>query len=214
MTTSLPSATLETGPEADTSSSAEAALYSVAAKLFHERGYHATSVSHLAKALNITKAGLYYYMSSKEDLLYRIMDRSMAWVEKAVIAPARTISDPEARLRFIIETHGLRLLGIERAIPLLIDEDAALSAEHRRNIGQRKLAYVELVGTTLEELRGQGKLRAVSGTVATFSVFATLLAIPHWYPADSPLPVSEALREISSVLLDGLLLKPENASGG
>ena len=196
-------------------SAAEASLYSVAANLFHERGYHATSMSHLAKALNMTKAGLYYYISSKDDLLNRIMDRSLTWVEEAVIAPSRRLSDPEERLRFIIETHGLRLLGLERAIPLLIDEDAALSSEHRRNIALRKQAYAELVSSTLEELRAQGKLRAVSSTVATFSVFAMLLAIPRWYyPADPPLPAPEALREISSVLLEGLLLKPKNPSGG
>jgi AcrR family transcriptional regulator len=215
MITIVTSAAFETGLEADTCTAAETTLYSVAANLFHERGYHATSMSHLAKALNMTKAGLYYYISGKEDLLYRIMDRSLTWVEKTVIAPARKLSDSEERLRFIIETHGLRLLGVERAIPLLIDEDAALSSEHRRNIGLRKRTYVELVSSTLEELRAQGKLRAVSSNVATFSVFAMLLAIPRWYyPTDPPLPVPEALREISSVLLDGLLLKPKNPSGG
>jgi len=214
MITTAPSAAPETGLEAGTCTTAGATIYSVASNLFHKRGYHATSVSELAKALNMTKAGLYYYMSSKEDLLYRIMDQSLTWVEETVIAPSRRLSDPEERLRFIIETHGLRLLGVERAIPLLIDEDAALSSEHRRNIGLRKKAYVDLVSSTLEELRAQGKLRAVSSTIATFSVFGMLLAIPHWYPPDAPLPVAEALREISSVLLDGLLLKPPNPSGG
>ena len=210
----MPSSTAEASLEAEGCTPAEATVYSVAANLFHERGYHATSMSDLAMALKMTKAGLYYYISGKEDLLYRIMDRSLTWVEKTVIAPARRLSDPEERLRFIIETHGLRLLGVERAIPLLIDQDAALSSEHRRDIRLRKETYIELVRSTLEELRAQDKLRAVSSDVATFSVFAMLLAIPLRYHADPPLPVPEALREISSVLLDGLLLKAKDPSGG
>jgi TetR/AcrR family transcriptional regulator, cholesterol catabolism regulator len=211
--TVVPPGHIRANPETGDRPTAEANLYLVAANLFHQRGYHATSMSDLAKALNMTKAGLYYYINSKEDLLYRIMDGSLTWVEKSVITPARTVSDPEARLRYIIETHGQRLMGGERAIPLLIDEDAALTPEHRSNVGLRKQAYIDLVRGTLDELRVQGRLRAVSSVVATFSVFATLLAIPRWYPADSPLPVPQALREIASVLLDGLLLKSSHRAG-
>ena len=36
-----------------------------AAQIFRERGYDATSVSDIARALGITKAGLYHYFESK-----------------------------------------------------------------------------------------------------------------------------------------------------
>ena len=212
MIADAPSAESNARPEADGGTAVKATLYTVAAKLFHERGYHATSMSRLAKAMKITKSSLYYYISGKEDLLYGIMDQSLTWVEQTVITPARRLSDPEQRLRFIIETHGLRLLGVERAIPLLIDQDAALSPERRQNIWQRKQTYIELVRSTLEELRTQGRLREVSSDVATFSVFAMLLAIPQRYMPDTPLPVNRALHEISSVLLDGLLVQSKNPS--
>jgi len=44
-----------------------------AAQIFRDRGYDATSVSDIARALGMTKAGLYHYFDSKEALLFEIM---------------------------------------------------------------------------------------------------------------------------------------------
>lgn len=40
-------------------------IYCKAAQIFHDHGYDATSMSDLAKALDITKAGLYYYSAAR-----------------------------------------------------------------------------------------------------------------------------------------------------
>ena len=42
----------------------------VAARIFNEKGYHATSLEEIAEAIGVTKTALYYYFRSKEDLLY------------------------------------------------------------------------------------------------------------------------------------------------
>jgi AcrR family transcriptional regulator len=203
--TELRSASLDSAPDATVD-----AIYLAAAKLFREKGFAATSMNDLAKAMKMTKAGLYYYIRGKEDLLYRIVDRSITWVETAIIAPARELPDPEQRLRFIISIYGQRLLSMQRSLLLAIEDLQGLSPPHRREIDRRREVYIKLVSGTLEELRAQNKLRVVSTTVATFSVFAMLLSIPHWYPSHSPLSLPDALREITSVLLDGLLVSPRN----
>ncbi len=38
-----------------------------AALLFHKKGFDATSMNDIAKAVSLTKPGLYYYVQSKED---------------------------------------------------------------------------------------------------------------------------------------------------
>ena len=44
-----------------------------AARLICEKGYEAASVQDIADACGLTKAGLYYYIRSKEELLLEIM---------------------------------------------------------------------------------------------------------------------------------------------
>src|SRR6266496_3031628 len=52
-------------------------IVDVSAKVFAERGYHATSTTELCEANGIGKGALYYYIGSKEQLLAAIHDRVM-----------------------------------------------------------------------------------------------------------------------------------------
>jgi len=77
-----------------------------AAQLFRDRGYDATSVSDVARALGMTKAGLYHHFDSKEALLFEIMMYGLERVRDEVIIPVREVRDPEARLRQLIVRHA------------------------------------------------------------------------------------------------------------
>jgi AcrR family transcriptional regulator len=183
-------------------------IYYKAAQIFHDRGYDATSMSELADALEITKAGLYYYIDSKEELLFRIINFGLDWLEKVVIEPAKAISDPEERLRFIIQQHGGELIKGSKAIPILTDESSSLSPKLRKQIDKRKRSYFELVRGTLEELKKQGKLQEVDTTVATFSLFGMMLWLPRWYKRNGSLSADKTLSELTHLLFGGLLISP------
>lgn len=47
----------------------------VAARLFAQRGYHATGMAELGDAAELQRGALYYYIGSKENLLYEISCR-------------------------------------------------------------------------------------------------------------------------------------------
>lgn len=80
-------------------------LFKVAARLFREKGYRATSMQDIARELGIQKPSLYYYISSKEDLLKEIASVTM----KMLIAEAERIAfshmPPEEKIKAIITSH-------------------------------------------------------------------------------------------------------------
>src|SRR5215218_9721515 len=80
-------------------------IYRVAARIIHEKGYDATSMSDIAEAVGITKAGIYHHIPGKKDLLFRIMNFGLDTLDEEVIVPARAITDAEQRLRSIISSH-------------------------------------------------------------------------------------------------------------
>jgi len=180
-------------------------VYVKAAQIFQEKGFDATSMSDLAEALQITKAGLYYYIKSKQDLLFDIMSHAMDWLEQEVIAPALAESDPEKRLLLLIERHGRRLIEGSHAIPILTDEVSALRPKHRGQILARKRVYFDLVRNTLDDLRRQDKLRDVDTTVATYSFFGMLLWLPRWYSPAGRLSSDQVLENLTRLILGGLL---------
>lgn len=180
-------------------------IYIKAAEIFHEQGFDATSMSNIAAAVDLTKAGLYYYIESKEDLLFAIINMAMEWLETKVIEPSRAYADPEERLRSIISLHGKLLTEGNKAITILTDEIEALQPARRRLILDRKRVYFDFVRDTLEELRAAGRLRDVNSTVATFGLFGTLLWLPRWYRPGGKLSTDQVIDEITNIVLGGLL---------
>ncbi|MEX0676035.1 MAG: TetR/AcrR family transcriptional regulator [Pirellulales bacterium] len=180
-------------------------IYTKAAEIFHEQGFDATSMSNIAAAMDLTKAGLYYYIESKEDLLFAIINMAMEWLETNVIEPSRQLADPEQRLKCIIACHGQLLTEGNKAITLLTDEIEGLKPKHRKLILDRKRVYFDFVRDTLEALRADGRLRDVNSTVATFGLFGTLLWLPRWYRPDGRLSGAEVVEEITNIVGGGLL---------
>jgi AcrR family transcriptional regulator len=118
-------------------------IYNKAAEIFHEQGFDAASMSSIASAVDLTKAGLYYYVESKEDLLYAIINFAMERLETMVIEPSRVIADPNKRLLSIVTRHAQLLTEGNKAITILTDEVDALKPKHRKQILERKRAYFE-----------------------------------------------------------------------
>src|SRR5712671_5778923 len=78
-------------------------VFEVAAEVFHRKGYDNTSMSDVASAAGLTKAGLYHHVASKESLLYTILDSGLDMTESYVVKPLEEIADPLQRLKTMID---------------------------------------------------------------------------------------------------------------
>src|ERR1700675_192101 len=78
-----------------------------AAASFNRRGYHGTSLTEIAKKLGVTKAALYTYVPSKEELLYychdSAMDTAVASLERAQRAGGTGLEKLTRTLRSYLE---------------------------------------------------------------------------------------------------------------
>lgn len=180
-------------------------IYLTAAQLFFEKGFESTSVSDIANALKITKAGLYYYFESKQELLFRIVTLGLDSVKDAVLDPARFIGDPDERLRFIILNHARLAAEGNHAVIIISHEINALTFDQRVLVQNRRREYYDFVRTTLVELQQLGKLRDVDITTATFTLFGMILWLPRWYRANGKLSVDKVCRDVCDMALHGLM---------
>jgi TetR/AcrR family transcriptional regulator, cholesterol catabolism regulator len=185
--------------------SRRAEICRTAAQLFRDRGFDATSVSDVARALGMTKAGLYHYFESKEALLFEIMSYGLDRVRDEVVEPARAIRDPEARLHQIVMRHANIATDGRGAVAHLGDEIRALPAAARRQLEERMRKYIELVRDTLVELKAAGRLRDVDPTVAAFSLIGMILWLPRWFRQDGRLTKQQVAKELAKLALSGLL---------
>ena len=180
-------------------------IYLLAAQLFVERGVESTSLSDIANALNITKAGLYYYFESKQELLYRIVELGLDNVKNEVLDPAREIADPEERLKFIILNHARLAAEGNHAVIIVSHEMNLLSFTQREAIVRRRREYFDFVRETLVEIRADEKLNPLDMTTATFTLFGMILWLSRWYRASGKLSVEKVCQDVCDMALKGLL---------
>ena len=176
-----------------------------AAQIFRDRGFDATSVSDIARALKMTKAGLYHYFTSKEALLFEIMNFGLDRVRDEVVIPLQAVADPEERLRQLVVRHARITTRAHGAVAELADETRALPPAARKKIERRMRVYVDLVRDTLAELKAAGRLRDVDLTVAAFSLIGMILWLPRWFRPGGRLNTEQAAKEIADLALGGLL---------
>lgn len=181
-----------------------AEVYRTAAQIILEKGYDATSVSDIAAALGITKAGLYHYIHGKTELLFDIMEYGLDQLEREVANPAMKIADAETRLRFMISMHARIVVRGHEAVTILADETRALTPAQNRKVTRRKRAYLDLLRATLVELKGEGKLQKVDITVASFSLLGMINWLSRWYRADGPLREGQVAEQVVHFALNGL----------
>jgi AcrR family transcriptional regulator len=176
-----------------------------AAQIIRERGFDATSVNDIARALGITKAGLYHYIRGKEALLFEIMSFGMDQIDAEVVAPTRGVRDPEERLRQLMIRHARIATRARGAVAQLADEIRALPPPARKKIKLRMRAYFDLVRDTLAELKAAGRLRDVDLTVAAFTLLGMILWQPRWFRQDGRLTAEQVAVEVADLALAGLL---------
>lgn len=181
-----------------------AEVYRTAAQIILEKGYDATSVSDIAQALGITKAGLYHYIHGKTQLLFDIMQYGLDELDREVAQPAKKIADAETRLRFMIGMHARIVTRGEGAVTILVDEARALTPAQNRKITQRKRAYLDFLRATLKEMKDARKLRDVDLTVAAFSLLGMINWLSRWYQADGPINERQIAEAIVDIALNGL----------
>ncbi len=77
----------------------------VAARLFAERGYEATSVREIVESAGVAKPTLYYYYRSKEGLAHAIVTLPLNTLVSTIRHAVTTIADPVACLEAVIEAQ-------------------------------------------------------------------------------------------------------------
>lgn len=94
---------IEALPKAPEGSAAHIAR--VAARLFADRGFDATSVREIVEASGVTKPTLYYHFGSKQGLAEALLTRPMAEFIASLRALLEHELDPLALLRGMFATH-------------------------------------------------------------------------------------------------------------
>jgi len=183
------------------------AILSEAARLFNVHGARATRLSDVAQSLNLNKASLYYYIKSKDDLIYQTYQASCDALE-VMLEKADTRGETGADklvcfIRAYFDAWQAIMLG-ERPHFAILTEIRALKDEHRKRIAQR---YSALYGRTKAFIHAgitDRSLRSGEATDAALALFGLVQLSVLWLPAIGPGGTDRAAEQFIDILLHGI----------
>lgn len=168
------------------------AIEDAASALFHAHGYSGTSVRDIARAVDIQGGSLYAHVTSKQDVLWSIVERTATRFEAA--ADAIEAADPGGAtfgrgvyLIALVRAHvGVVTDDIERA-SVFIHEWRALQGHRREEIAQRRDAYEGRFRTVIADGVRTGAFQPVDPTTTAAFVLTALNGLVGWYRPDGRL---------------------------
>ena len=161
----------------------------VAGELFHANGYAATSVRDIARALDMQGASLYAHVTSKEDLLWSIVDRAASAFEVAADAALAETAAGDAvdRLAAFVEAHVEVVTDDPERASVFVTEWRHLSPIRRDAIAGRRDAYESRLRELIVEGISMGAFRATDPALAATFLLTALNGIATWYRPDGRL---------------------------
>jgi AcrR family transcriptional regulator len=166
-------------------------IETVAGALFRERGYPATSVREIARALDMQGASLYAHVTSKEAVLWAIVQRAADRFEQAADIAERSTSraGPAERLRALARAH-VRVVteNVEHA-SAFVYEWKFLSSERRGEIRKRRDRYEQRFRSLIADGVASRAFGRVDPALAATFVLTALNGIPIWYRPEGRLSV-------------------------
>jgi AcrR family transcriptional regulator len=181
------------------------AIEEAASSLFSERGYSGTSVRDIARAVDIQGASLYAHVTSKQDVLWSIVERMATRFESAAdeIEPQEPSVAANGRggyLTALVRAHvGVITEDIERA-SVFVHEWRALQGDRHVEIARRRDAYEARFRTVIADGMRSGAFLAPDAAVAAAYILTALNGLVAWYRPDGRLSaaaIADSYAELS-----------------
>ena len=180
-------------------------ILKTSAKIFAEKGFHHTSVRDIARATRKSLAGLYYYFTTKEQLLYLIQERCFLTLLQRWEQGASAHMDARARIRAFAENHLSFFLHNMHEMKVMAHEDESLSGEFQDKILVLKRRYVKVLMDLIGELQEQEGGKRFDPRAATFALFGMMNWIYTWYQPKRDLPFPQLIEQMLRLYFFGLI---------
>ena len=181
-------------------------IIAAAAQVFKAKGYHAATTRDIAAAVGIQQATLYYYISSKEELLYLVVRepivRLYEQVETIVKAEMSTRAKIEQAMRAHLAAFDANYPHMFVYVQELQNVVATLKDKLHESPGHYQRLWEDILqqGVTKRELRAD---LDVSATV--FMILGMCNWLHRWYRQGGRLDTDALATQYARALLDGII---------
>ena len=155
-----------------------------AANIFFAKGFHATSIEDVARDVGMLKGSLYYYINSKDDLLFRLL---LAGIEDSDAFIAQQIDpqgEPAAQLERAIRAQIDYIIQNRVPFGLFLHEFDSLSGKRQHKLIAVMSRYNNRFVDLVRKGQEQGKLIDGEPWVIVNGILGMCNWLYRWYDPD------------------------------
>lgn len=185
----------------------------VSARIFAEDGYEKAGIRKITKELGKSLSAIYYYVNTKEELLYLIQLETFSSLVDELDKRIKTTSDPAEQIQLMIENHISHFVNHMDELKVCSHEMETLSGEAYREVLDVRRRYYSAARSIVANLLGQLGNDKLDADLATLNLFGMLNWIYMWYDPKRNKSVDELVDQINQLFLHGLV-SVETKRGG
>ncbi|MHB8763380.1 MAG: TetR/AcrR family transcriptional regulator [Deferrisomatales bacterium] len=171
-------------------------IVDTAARVFQQKGYRAATLDDVACELGLTKAALYHYVASKDELLSIIYLQALAsFFAEAYEIRGLDLPPPE-KLRRLVHRHIQHV--ILENLPMFsvfFSDHSQLPEKEFQEIRAEKVRYTRVVADLLQEGMAQGHFRPGDPWLGACALLGMCNWLYKWYRPGPRTPDPEALAD-------------------
>jgi AcrR family transcriptional regulator len=187
------------------SASRERDIVATAARLFKEKGYRATTLEDIAAAVGILKGSLYYYIRSKEELLYLVVRDPIREVYSELEAIVDADLPFTEKIAQAIANHMTVFHLHYPHIAVYLHDYRHLMDKLEQNVIETPKQYQRLWDTLLRQGIAAGEIRDdVDVTMAGYALLGMCNWAYRWYNPAGRLSPQEVADVFTKIALQGL----------
>jgi AcrR family transcriptional regulator len=177
----------------------------VAAKLFRSKGYLETNMDDIGNGARLSKGGIYHYFSSKDEILFFVLDNYLEVILQGLEGTLGQISDPSSKIEFLISRHIDLYTKNAAESKTLLHEAHCLPKKYYKTIAEKERRYYKILAKLISDFVGSksGVTRSQI-TVLTFLLFGMCNWIYSWYDPKGIITPEELSKTIRTVFLEGV----------
>lgn len=175
-----------------------------ASELFAARGYRATTLQDVAGRLGVTKAALYRYVRSKEDLLRLVYKGSLEQAVHALRTLVQSAASPSEKVRAFILNHAERIATETAAVVATFQRDDDLPRDLRGQSIRLKQEVGNLLAQVIADGVAAGELRTAEPKIAAFAILGMCNWMTRWFHREGRLDHQAVAALFADLALNGL----------
>lgn len=185
--------------------SKEQEIITVAARLFKEKGYRATTLEDIAVAVGMLKGSLYYYIQSKEELLYIVVREPVRQIYNKLEEIVNSDGPIKAKIAQALANHMTLFHQHYPHMAVYLHDYHHLMQKLQKDVIETPKHYHRLWYALLQQGIDTGELRSdLDLKVIVYAILGMCNWVYRWYNPEGK-QSAEAIAEVfTTLVLDGL----------